>query len=81
MGDSGSGASPSVGVSNLNRKYWIALALYAVLALLAWFTIGEGAVVAFGRQIEIRWVPVFILGTFAFRTYIAMQAERIRRGR
>jgi uncharacterized RDD family membrane protein YckC len=74
MGDSGSSLS-------IERKYGIALALYAVLAVLAWFTIGEGTVAAFGRQIEIRWVPVFILGTFAFRTYIAMQAERIRRGR
>jgi len=74
MGDSGSSVS-------IERKYGIALALYAVLAVLAWFTIGEGTVAVFGRQIAIRWFPVFILGTFAFRTYVAMQADRIRRGR
>jgi hypothetical protein len=81
MGDSGSGASPAVGGSSLDRKYWIALGLYAVLAVLAWFTIGEGTVAVLGRQIEIRWIPVFVLGTFAFRTYIAMQAERVRRSK
>jgi hypothetical protein len=47
--------------------------------VLAWFTIGEGTVAVFGRQIEVRWIPVFVLGTFAFRTYVAMQADRVRR--
>jgi hypothetical protein len=64
---------------SLDRKYWIALGLYAVLGVVAWFTIGAGSVDVLGRQIEIRWIPVFVLGTFAFRTYVAMQAERIRR--
>jgi hypothetical protein len=76
MGDSGSDA---VKVASLDRKYWISLGLYAVLAVVAWFTIGAGSVDVLGRQIEIRWIPVFVLGTFAFRTYVAMQAERIRR--
>jgi hypothetical protein len=67
--------------SELERKYRIALALYAVLAVLVWFTIGEGKVEVFHRMIEIRWVPIFILATFAFRTVMAMQAERIRRGK
>jgi hypothetical protein len=79
MGDS-SPESPEVGTASLDRKYWLALGLYAVLAVVAWFTIGAGTVAVFGRQIEIRWIPVFIMGTFAFRTYIAMQAERVRRG-
>jgi hypothetical protein len=73
MGDSGPG--------DLDKKYWGALALYAVLAVLAWFTVGSGTVAVFGRQVEIRWIPVFILGTFAFRTWVAMKAERIRRGK
>jgi hypothetical protein len=64
----------------LERKYWIALGLYAVLAVLAWWTIGDGTVAVFGRQIGVRWIPVFILGTFAFKTYVAMQADRVRRG-
>ena len=72
--------SPAGGSGNLGRKYWAALALYVALAVLAWFTIGSGSVDVLGRQVEIRWIPVFVLGTFAFRTWIAMQAERIRRG-
>ena len=73
MGDSGSDGS-------LNRKYWAALALYAVLAVVAWVTIGEGSVNVFGRPVEIRWIPVFVMATFAFRTWVAMKADRIRRG-
>ncbi len=67
--------------SELERKYRIALALYGVLAVVVWFTIGEGKVPVFGRMIEIRWIPIFILATFAFRTVMAMQADRIRRGK
>jgi hypothetical protein len=65
----------------LERKYGIALALYVALAVLAWFTIGAGRVDVFGKQFDIRLVPIFILATFAFRTVIAMKAERIRRGK
>ena len=65
----------------LERKYPVALGLFAALAVVVWFTIGEGKVPVFGRMIEIRWVPIFILATFAFRTVMAMQADRIRRGK
>jgi hypothetical protein len=65
--------------NEMERKYRIALALYGVLAVVAWFTIGEGSVPVFGKMIEIRWIPVFVLATFAFRTVMAMQADRIRR--
>jgi len=30
--------------SDMDRKYGVALALYAILATLAWFTLGEGVV-------------------------------------
>ncbi|HWG22190.1 MAG TPA: hypothetical protein VG225_16805 [Terracidiphilus sp.] len=66
--------------SDLERKYPVALALYAGLAVLVWFTIGEGHVMVFGRPVELRWFPILILATFAFRTVMAMQADRIRRG-
>jgi hypothetical protein len=62
------------------RKFWIALGLYGVLAVLVWFTLGEGKTVVFGRLIEIRWIPEFVLGMFVFRTYVARAADRIRRG-
>ena len=67
--------------SELEKKYPIALAMYAVLALLVWFTVGEGNVMVAGRPVQVRLIPIVILGLFAFRTYVAMQADRIRRGK
>ncbi|HKF48506.1 MAG TPA: hypothetical protein VKB38_14190 [Terracidiphilus sp.] len=64
----------------LERKYRIALALYGVLAVVAWFTIGDDRMPLFGKMIEIRWVPIFVLAMFAFRTVMVMKADRIRRG-
>jgi hypothetical protein len=71
---------PGSSRADLERKYWIAMALYGVLAILAWFTIGEGTVMVGSRPVEIRWIPIAILGLFAFRTYVARQADRVRRG-
>jgi hypothetical protein len=33
-----------------------------------------------GRLVEVRWVVEFILAMFVFRTVMAMQADRMRRG-
>jgi hypothetical protein len=66
--------------ADLDRKYWVALALYAVLALLVWFTMGEGKVLVVGRPVELRLVPLVIIGGLALRTVLARQAEKIRRG-
>jgi hypothetical protein len=66
--------------SDLERKYWPALALFAVLGLLVWFTIGDGAVTVFGRPVEIRLVALLVIGSFALRTVLARQADRIRHG-
>ena len=66
--------------SDLDRKYWVALALYAVLAVLAWFTVGKGAVLVYGRPVELRLLPLMVIGGMALRTVLARHAEKIRRG-
>ncbi len=60
-------------------KFWIALALFGFLAGVIWFTLGEGRVFVFGRQVEIRWIPLFVIGSFVFRTVMAREADKIRR--
>ncbi len=66
--------------SDLDRKYWVALALYVVLAVLAWFTVGNGAVLVYGRPVELRLLPLIVIGGMALRTVLARHAEKIRRG-
>jgi hypothetical protein len=66
--------------SDLERRFPIALALYVVLGLLAWFTMGEGKVLVLGRPVEMRLVPLIVIGGLALRTILARQADRIRRG-
>jgi hypothetical protein len=63
---------------NLEKRFKIALALYGLLALLVWFTIGEDKVLAFGKPVDIRLVPLVVIGGMVLRTVLARQAEKIR---
>ena len=65
--------------SDLDRRFWVALALYAVLAALVWFTMGEGKFLVSGKAVELRLVPLIVIGGLALRTVLARQADRIRR--
>jgi hypothetical protein len=77
--------------SDLDRKFWMALALYAILAVLAWFTLGgdkvlvpwfdlsEGKILGVSRLVEMRLIPLIVLGGFALKTVLARHAEKIRR--
>ncbi len=65
--------------SDLERRYPVALALYGVLAVLVWFTMGVGKVMVMGRPVEMRLIPIVIIGSFALRTVVARHAEKIRR--
>jgi len=47
--------------------------------LLVWFTMGDGKVFVHGKPVELRLVPLIVIGGLALRTLVAHQAERIRR--
>jgi len=64
---------------DLERRTPVALGLYGVLAALVWFTMGGGKVLVFGKMVEMRWIPLLILGGLVLRTVLALQAEKIRR--
>ncbi len=78
--DSAVSGSNSGAPSGWERRYPVALALYGVLAALVWFTMGEGKVLFGGRLVEMRLVPLVIIGGLALRTVLARHAEKIRRG-
>ncbi len=65
--------------SDLSRRLPVALLLYAVLAALAWFTLGDGSIIVLGRPVELRLVPLIIIGGMALRTVLALKADKIRR--
>jgi hypothetical protein len=64
---------------DLDRKYWAALAMYAVLAVLVWTTMSDGSVPVFGRPVELKLIPLIVIGGMALRTVLARHAEKIRR--
>ena len=65
--------------TDLERRFPIALGLYALLGLLVWFTMGEDKVLVHGRPVEMRLVPLIVIGGLVLRTVMARQADRIRR--
>ena len=65
--------------TDLERRFPIALGLYVVLGLLVWFTMGEEKVLVHGRPVEMRLVPLIVIGGLVLRTVMARQADRIRR--
>lgn len=65
--------------SELERKYWVALGLYAVLAVLVWFTMDASKVLIHGKPVDLRLIPLIVLGGLAVRTVLAVQADKIRR--
>ena len=66
--------------SPMEKKYRVALVLYVVLAVLSWFTL-DGKIPVGGRLVELRLVPLVIIGGLVLRTVLAMKAEKIRRER
>ena len=64
---------------DLDRKYWAALGMFAILAVLVWLTMGDGSVPVFGRPVELKLIPLIVIGGMALRTVLARHAEKIRR--
>jgi hypothetical protein len=75
------GSGGDLSGASLDRKFWAAMAMFAVLAALAWFATGEGSVLVNGRPVELRLIPLIVIGGLALRTVLARQAEKIRRGK
>jgi hypothetical protein len=64
---------------DLDRKFWAALAMFAVLAVLVWLTMGDGSVLVFGKPVELKLIPLIVIGGFVLRTVLARKADKIRR--
>ena len=64
-----------------DRRFYVAMLLYGVLALLVWTTLGYTPIRIEGREVDFRVIPSLVLGLFALRTILFRQAERIRAGK
>jgi hypothetical protein len=64
---------------DLDWKFWAALAMFAVLAVLVWLTMGDGSVLVFGKPVELKLIPLIVIGGFVLRTVLARKADKIRR--
>ena len=53
--------------------------MFAILAALVWLTMGNGSVPVFGRPVELKLIPLIVIGGMALRTVLARHAEKIRR--
>ena len=61
-----------------DKKFWIAMAVYAVLAVLAWTTMTNDGIQVAGNGISLRGLVLILLGFFAARTVLHWRAEKIR---
>jgi hypothetical protein len=84
MGDGENSLNPAASV----RRMYFALAVLVILGVLSWFTIDASSVihvqgytsryVSFaGRDVELRWLPLLILGMFAFRVIMANMRAKL----
>lgn len=58
----------------MHKRLSFALGCYAILALLAWFTLGEAGVYVGGRLVLLRTAVWIFLGGLALKTLIAYKA-------
>jgi len=60
------------------KRFYVALAIYAALALLIWVTMEDVPLPVGGGKIGIRSVTLMVLALFAVRTVLHWRAEQIR---
>ena len=84
MGDREQSLNPAANISRMV----VALAVLVILGVLSWYTIDassgihvhgySGRLVSFGdRDVELLWIPLLILGMFAFRVVMAHMRARL----
>ena len=60
------------------KRFYVALAIYAVLAVLLWVTMEDVPLPVGNGRIGIRSLTLMVLGLFAVRTVLHWRAEQIR---
>ncbi|HWZ44174.1 MAG TPA: hypothetical protein VNW97_11900 [Candidatus Saccharimonadales bacterium] len=58
------------------KRFYIALAVYAILGCLAWMTMSSASLAAGNGRISIRLLTVMILAFFALRTLLQWKTEQ-----
>ncbi len=58
----------------MHKRLPFALGCYALLAMLAWFTLGRSGVFVNGRYVELRAAVCLLLGGLTLKTLIAHKA-------
>ena len=65
----------------IKKKFVLALAAYAALGILAWFTLSDEPIRLLNANIKLRTGTLLILGLFAFRAAIYFWRTRIEEDR
>jgi len=60
------------------KRFYVALAIYAVLAVLIWVTMEDVPLPVGNGQVGIRSLTLIVLALFAVRTVLHWRAEQIR---
>jgi hypothetical protein len=60
------------------KRFYVALAIYAVLGLLVWVTMEDVPLPVGSGHVGIRSLTLIVLAVFAVRTVLHFRAEKIR---
>jgi hypothetical protein len=60
------------------KRFFVAMALYVVLAFLVWLVMDDSAVPVGSGQVSVKGLTLALLAFFAVRTVLHWNAERIR---